>query len=149
MWLSWKRDREAYPGWPEFYFLLSPEGAVWGCGHYMAATLTMQTMRRMMLEDTEAFQAARKAAEGFVLDGERYKKSKYPQQPPALRDWLDRKSICVERTDTVQAFYADGLDARIAADYRALAPVYRFLTAAEYRARDEGAEGSEDAFRKR
>ena len=149
MWLSWHRDREAYPGWPEFYFLLSPESTCWGTGHYMPSTLTMQTLRRMILEGDPAFAAARKAAERFELSGDKYKRTRYPQEPPELRDWLDRKALCAERTDITEAQYADGLDERIAADLRALAPMYRFLVAAEERARNEGAEGSESAFRRR
>ena len=148
MWLSWHRERDAYPGWPEFYFLLSPEGTGWGCGFYMPSTVTMQTLRGMVLAGDPAFLAAQEAAKGYTLSGDRYKRSKYPGERPELRDWLDRKSIGVEVSDTAAAQYADGLDRRIAADLRAMAPVYAFLSKVMERTREE-AEGSENAFRRR
>lgn len=149
MWLSWHRERDAYPGWPELYFLLSPDSTCWGCGFYMPPTGTMQILRRMVLAGDPRFLTAQKAAQGYTIDGERYRKSKYPHAPAELREWLDRKSLSVERADTVKAQYADGLDRRIAADLEALAPVYAFLSAVKEAAREEDAEGSESAFRRR
>lgn len=136
MWLSFKRDKHQFPNYPEFFFVISPNGFLYGCGYYAAETGTMKTMRELILQGSPAFVAAQRALEGqdrFVLDGDLYQKSKYPQQPEQFRTWLDRKNISLLCSSKDFALlFSEELPQRIAEDFRSLRPVYDFfLSAAE------------------
>ncbi|MDR1629356.1 MAG: DUF2461 domain-containing protein [Oscillospiraceae bacterium] len=135
MWLSFKRDKHAYPNHPEFFFVISPGGFLYGCGYYAAETDTMRAMREMILRGDPAFAAAKKAFERqdhFVLDGDCFKRSKYPEQPENLRSWLDRKNIClICSSNDFSLLFSEDLPRIIAEDYEKLEDVYQFFVRAE------------------
>lgn len=120
---------------PEFFFVISPEGFLYGCGYYSASTASMESLRKLILAGDRAFQAALSAYENqdtFQLDGDLYKRSRYPGQPEHLRDWLDRKTICfLCSSDDFDLLYSEELARVLAEGYQTLAPVYRLLIKAE------------------
>ncbi len=69
----------------------------------------------------------------FVLEGDMYKRSRYPEQPEELRDWLDRKSVCFSCYPGIEELFAENLAERIAEDLQKMKPVYDFLIYAESR----------------
>ena len=135
MWCSF--DRQKGMGLPEFYFVISPEGFQYGCGYYAAGTASMESLRALILAEDRDFLAALAAYEAqdeFLLGGEMYKKSRHPRQPERLRNWLDRKNIGFDRGSAdFDLLYSDRLARTVAAGYRTLAPMYRFLMKAEAR----------------
>ena len=135
MWLSFKRDKREYPGYPEFYIVITPGEFFYGCGYYMMTPAARQSLRKLILAGDPLFDEAAKAYEtldGFALEGDKYKKSKFPGQNERLREWLDRPSICVscKQRSAAQLFDA-GLTDRLRADIARLAPIYRLLLRAE------------------
>ena len=136
MWVAFRRPRQAGP-WesPVYWFELSPRGLAWGCGTYKAPTDFLAIMRRRMLEGDPLFVEARRMFEQqqrFTLDGERFKRSKHPEQPESMRFWLDRKSagLSTESREFTLA-YTDRLAGLLASDYRLLFPMYRFWCSVE------------------
>ena len=131
MWLSFKRDRKAFPCYPEFYFDMSPEGWGMGCGYYVMSNDALTEARRRMLAGDEGFAAMQRVLRdnpGYVLGGERYRRSKFPDQPEEMREWLDRKSYHVfMHSDDFSTLYSPDLGEKLAAEVPKFAPVYRFF----------------------
>ncbi len=133
-WLSFRHDKKAFPNRPEFYFVLSPCESFFGCGYYMAKADSMAQVRKLILKNDETFTAAQavlKKQEDFYLDGEMYKKSRYSQYPPALQNWLDRKTVCCSCSPSLDALFDENLAERVRTAYLAMKPVYAFLMHAE------------------
>jgi uncharacterized protein (TIGR02453 family) len=133
MWTMFVREKNI--GLPEFFFVVSPQDFMYGCGYYAASTQSMENMRNLIKTGDKHFKAALKAYENqdiFQLDGDLYKKSRHPDMPDNLKDWLDRKTICFLHTGTdFDLLYSDELANKIAHDYKTLAPIYNFLIKAE------------------
>lgn len=133
MWCMFVREKNR--GLPEFFFVISPENFLYGCGYYSAGTASMESVRRLILADDKDFKTALSAYENqdiFQLEGDMYKKSRYPDMPEHLRNWLDRKTICfLRKSDNSDLLYSDKLFTTVAEGYKILAPVYHFLIKAE------------------
>ena len=88
MWLAYTRDRKRYPCHPGFFFEVSPDGFRYGCGCYYMPPAVMERLRRLVLDGNSVFTAARREVEGqshFQLEGDFYKRTRYPGQPAALQ----------------------------------------------------------------
>ena len=135
MWLSFKRDKRLYPGYPEFYFVMTPGEFFYGCGYYMMSSAARESLRKLILAGDPLFAAAAEAYEAlddFTLEGDKYKKSKFPDQSERLREWLDRPSICVSCRDRdVKLLFEIGLAEKLKADIAKLSPIYQLLIRAE------------------
>jgi len=134
MWLSFRRDKQAYPCWPEIYVIVSPDVFFYGCGHYAARADVMDTIRHMILEKDPRFLRAKEALEdqqNFKLEGDRYKKSRFPDQPADLTNWLDRKSLCFSCRPPLTALFDEKLAEHMAENLKMIKPVYDFLIHAE------------------
>lgn len=135
MWCMFVRKKNM--GLPEFFFVLYPEGFLYGCGYYSAGTASMESVRRLILAGNNDFKAALSAYESqdtFRLAGDMYKKSRHPDVPENLKNWLDRKTICfIRESDDFDLLYSDRLTGMVAEGYKSLAPIYHFLMKAEER----------------
>jgi uncharacterized protein (TIGR02453 family) len=137
VWLTFLRDKSETATSPCFWFEIGQKGCGYGVGFYGAEPRVMAAMREMILEGHPAFLAALKGYEAqnrFVIGGETYKRSKYPDQPENLRTWLDRKNIYFEcaHNDFKLAFSKE-LPEALKESYRSLKPIYDFFLAAEHR----------------
>lgn len=138
MWISFRRDKKVYPCWPEFYVVFSPSDFFYGCGYYSARAEAMDEIRNLILHNDLRFIEAKDALEKqkhFTLEGDKYKRSKYPDQPEELRNWLDRKSVCFSCYPGIDALFDENLAERIAEDMQKMKPIYDFLIYAENRVR--------------
>lgn len=128
MWCVFMRDKKLYHGPPAFYFEISPELFRYGCGYYQASGEEMEAMRQLILENHTAFAAARKFFDRqdlYVMEGDSYKRPRYPDAPAELQTWLNRKSISFNHNSTDTALlYSEGLAETVAAHLRLLKPVY-------------------------
>jgi uncharacterized protein (TIGR02453 family) len=136
-WIVFLRDKSQMSTSPCYWFELSQSGSSYGVGYYSAQTGAMASMREMITEGHPAFKAALKAYESqneFTIGGEMYKRTKFPEQPENLRQWLDRKNIyfqCVQN-DFALAFSKE-LPEVIKNGFIKLKPIYDFFLAAESR----------------
>lgn len=135
MWLIFSREKRAYDGPPAFYFQISPDGFVHGCGYYQASSADMDAMRELILERHPAFLQAKAMMdqqERFSLAGELYKRSHWPDLPEDVQNWLNRKTIAIRCPSTdFDLLYSDELADWLSEGFQQLKPVYAFfLTAA-------------------
>ena len=130
-WCVFKRDKHLCPHYPAFYFEMGPSGFSYGCGYYDAGPQLMENFRTLVLVNDPTFDQMRRFMEGqdhFVMDGARYKRSKFPDADPQLRQWLDLKNICFDHTSTdAELLFSPQLGQQIAQGFLALQPAYRFM----------------------
>lgn len=139
MWVVFTRDKKAWECPPGFVFEFSPDGFRYGCGYYSVPPKYMEAVRALILAGDPSYLAAKKAMDAqstFHLEGEMYKRSRYPDRPEDERDWLDRKCLCwlCNSTD-FPLLYSEDLYRPLAEGFRLLKPVYDFLWKAEERMR--------------
>ena len=137
MWIIFKRDRMHSTEFPGIYFEINCSGFGYGCGFYHASTSYMYTLRSLILENGLLFRNAREAYEKqniFQMDGECFKRPRYPDQPEPVRQWLERKNIgfYAESEDMEQLFSPD-LPEKIGRELKLLAPIYHLMLEAALR----------------
>lgn len=131
MWCSYSRVKDLYKSLPAFYFDISANGFEYGCGFYAASTECMNALREMILSDsplfTEAEEVFRKQRT-FELYGDKFKRERYPEESEEKRDWLNRKTVGLSaHTTDWELIFSDKLSAKVARDFKKIAPVYRFI----------------------
>lgn len=131
MWIVFKRGKMHGTELPGFYFELGGDGFNYGCGFYNASTAYMETLRSLVLGHDPAFHKAERAfaaQEVFHLEGACYRRPHFPDQPPALRQWLERRGVCfVADSEDLELLFSNRLADKLAADFRLLGPMYDFL----------------------
>lgn len=139
MWLSFKKDKKEFRHFPEFFVILNPQMLIYGCGYYYMQPETVDAMRELIEENHPLFRKALKAYEGqniFTLEGEMYKRSKYPGYDENIRNWLDRKCVCFSHYSTdFSLVFSDKLGETVCNDLVKMKDIYDFLILAENRAR--------------
>lgn len=137
MWVSFFRRRKLFHGTPGFFFELSPRGLCWGCGYYQAAPETLEVIRSMMLSGDKSFKAALRMLKKhpeFQVEGDRYKRSRYPDAPEELQSWLNMKNYCLlVYSDEMDLLWSEELPAKLGESFKAMKPFYDFLMTAEAR----------------
>lgn len=135
VWCVFMWEKKLYEGPPAFFFEFSPSKVRWGCGFYRASTAAMDTMRGLIVRGDAAFDDAVKALgdDGyFELEGERYKRSKFPHAQGVQRQWLDLKSVsAVRNSGDFKLLCSDALPKVLLADFTRLKPVYDFFCKAQ------------------
>ena len=122
---------------PCFWFVINQKGSSYGIGYYGAEPASMANMREMILDRHPAFIMAQKYYESqnkFVLGGEMYKRSRFPDQPENIRTWLDRKNIyfeCVQ--NNFELAFSKELPEVLKKGFKELKPIYDFLCVVESR----------------
>ena len=134
-WLVFLRDKSQMSTSPCFWFEISQKGSSYGVGYYGAETGAMAHMREMIVDRHPAFLRALECYEAqseFVIGGEMYKRSKFPDMPENLKLWLDRKNIYFEcvQNDFKLAFSED-LPEVLKKGFKQLKPIYDFLLLVE------------------
>ncbi len=139
-WISFRRYKKEYPGWPEFFFVITSGSFIYGCGYYCTSPETMAAVRKLIMEQHPKFIAAKKAYDSLhdvELAGDKYKRTRFPQYSEELQKWLNQKTLCFMYKPTdINELYAPDLAEKVKKTYEKLAPVYDFLTYAEEYARN-------------
>lgn len=138
MWLTFKRDKHEFPCYPEFFFVISPSGLLYGCGYYDQGGGAAECLRQLIIAEDPAFvkaDRAYRAQSALPLAGDVYKKSRYPQYSDRQRDWLERKNICLMRSAELPLLYSPELGKTLSRDFKAVRAVYELLVKSEQEAR--------------
>ena len=134
MWLAFSRDRKEPNCPPAFVFEFWPDGWRFGCGYYYMPPALMQQVRDMALANDKRFLAAQavlKQHPEYVLEGDTYKRQHYPDYPPDLQLWLNRKDCClVCNSRDFDLLFSPLLSQTLAKGFAQMQPVYEFLLAA-------------------
>ena len=135
IWFSLMRPKEQFVSKPEFFFWISPDDLGWGCGYYHIPTPVLENVRTLILNrDKTAVKAIEtfEAQNSMVLDGEPYKRDRYPNEPEHFKNWLNRKNLAVyHQSDDAEVFFSDKLNETVAKDFEMIAPVYDMFIKAE------------------
>ena len=135
VWYTFSRSRDMYKSLPGFYFSISPKGFDYGCGYYYASAESMEEIRSLILKNDKSFSNALKAYKSqqvFSLCGEMYKREHFPGESPEKQEWLNRRNIFLAcESKDFELLFSDGLAEKIAADFKAIAPVYNMFMKAE------------------
>lgn len=97
MWLFFRRPRAERESVPFYYMEVSPDYWSYGCfGGYGQGEMAIA--REMILAEDRLFLDAFRAAgrvQAFTLEGDLYKRPRFPDAPEAYQPWLNRKiSAC-------------------------------------------------------
>ena len=137
LWVSFRRDKKCFQAWPEFYFIISPGTFFYGCGYYCTKTPVMAEIRKMVASDHPMYIRARDvlmANEEIVIDGEMYKRSRYPHYSEDKRIWLDRKTIRFTVFPSGKQLFSPDLAEQVRQTFLAMRPIYDLLVYAEEQA---------------
>lgn len=120
---------------PTYYIVIGRGKLEYGCGYYAAPTAAMQAMRDMIINDEPIAKkalSAYKKQKIFTLYGDKFKRSRYPEQSDEKRDWLERRNIFLSySTDDGGIIFDKQLHRRIADDFKTILPVYKLLLDAQ------------------
>lgn len=134
-WLVFLRDKSLMATAPCFWFEINQSGSSYGVGYYGAEPGAMANMREMILNKHPAFLSALSCYESqneFVIGGEMYKRSKYPNQPENIKTWLDRKNIYFESVqNNFELAFSKDLPDVLKNGFKKLKPIYDFLCVVE------------------
>lgn len=116
---------------PVWFFEFTPDFHHFGCGYYSTPPRIMERVRELVLADDKRYREAQKALDalrGFSLEGELYKRPRYPDESAKWRDWLERRSITtLSFSSDTKRLFSKRLASRLADAFLRLAPVYDFL----------------------
>lgn len=135
IWYTFSRTKEQFHALPGFYFSIGVNGISYGCGYYCASAKSMQLLRSLILAGDVSFKAAFEAVNSqktFTMYGDKYKRSKFPDQTDELKEWLDRKGIGLSfDSNDPKVMFSDKLAQKVARDLKKIAPFYEFCMKAE------------------
>ena len=144
MWCVFRRDKKSRECPPGFVLELSPRGFRYGCGYYCTPPKTMEAIRALILKGDRAFREAKEAYDSqsvFGLEGESYKRSRYPDEPEDLRLWLDKKHMVFMRnSQDFCLLFSEGLADILIRDFQLLRPMYALFWRGEAEAGKREAE---------
>jgi len=131
VWIVFLRDKSQMSTSPCFWFEIGQQGTSYGVGFYSATPQSMTNMREMIINRHPAFIKALNLYESqneFIIGGEMYKRSKFPEQPDNIKRWLDRKNIYIEKAEAgFKLAFSKELPAVLINGYQKLKPVYDFF----------------------
>ncbi|MFT9077546.1 DUF2461 domain-containing protein [Ethanoligenens sp.] len=137
MWITFMRNKRCWEGQPGYYFSFGPDGLAYGYGYYQATPAAMDAMRQMILRQEPLFvqaSACFRRQKEFAMNGDFYKRSRFPDQPPELKEWLDRRSISFDCMSTdFDILYSAKLVPLLSNGFRELAPLHTFFCSVEER----------------
>ena len=133
IWCVFTRDRKLFPDSPGLVVEISPGGFRYGGGYYQTPPPIMAALRARVLRNDRLFLLADETLNGqstFGLEGELYKRGRYPDQPAARRNWLERKGVAVlHNSRDFSLLFSPDLGERLSADFLLMQPVYELLLA--------------------
>lgn len=141
IWIAVSRPRERLGNALSFYFCIEQTGFSYGCGYYQAPAPVMESLRELILADDKTYKAAVKAlksAPQFTLDGESYKRNRFPDESEEKQNWLNRKGIAVNAlSHDYDLLFSDKLIPFLKDEFEKLAPIYYLLLKAEENSRKD------------
>jgi uncharacterized protein (TIGR02453 family) len=136
-WIVFRHAKKRLGSALSYYFGVDQDSWSYGVGYYDIPRDVLAECQDMILKEDLYFRNAFQAIENseFLLEGEQYKRVKYPDAPQQYQDWLNRKqlSVCFISDDFDLLFEGKFYDKMII-DIQKMQPFYAFLQKAEERA---------------
>ena len=132
VWMTFRPPQVATEECFCMYFEITTEGYGYGMGTYAPNSALMEGMRAHILSDPARFLALAQAPalSRFTLEGELYKKDRFPEADAALKPYLNRKGLswCYYSTQLSRTMDGDALYAEIKTAMEDMAALYQYLT---------------------
>lgn len=131
LWMFFRRPKLRFDEVPGYFLEVHPEYWSYGC-FGASGKGEMAEIREMILKEDTNFLYARRAVEackGMTLEGECFKRPKYPDAKPEYQTWLNRKFYVVSVTerDDFSALLDGSFVDPMVKRFQALKPFYDFL----------------------
>ena len=142
MWLFFRRQKAQYDTVPFYYMEVTPDYWGYGCfGGYGQGEMAIA--REMILAGDKLFLDAYRAAEHskvFTLEGDSYKRPRFPDAPAQYQPWLNRKNIGLQFAEyhDFSPLWDGSFVEPMLGHMKEIAPFYAFLCALRERARSGG-----------
>jgi uncharacterized protein (TIGR02453 family) len=116
---------------PGFFMDASYDGYRYGLQVYHRTTQGMTKLRDAVMSNENRFSGIVDMIEKqgvFLLEGDSFKKDHFPAATPLLKNWLNRKSWWIGRTNMPDGdFFSAGLVKRLGEGFRSLGAMYCFI----------------------
>ncbi len=113
-WLSFKHPETRIGDTFSMYAEIEPKGYGYGMGMYSPDSAFMKGLRERILANPARFLALAEEAKkrGFTVEGEAYKRDRFPEADEALKPYLNMKNIsfCFFSTEVKRTFRPELLD---------------------------------------
>ena len=143
-WIVFRHAKRRLGSALSYYFGVDQDEWSYGVGYYDIPRDVLAECQSMILHEDILFQKAFAAVQGedFLLEGEFYKRPKYPDAPEQYQDWLNRKQLGVSfRSVDFELLFAGGFYDKMMTDIQKMKPFYDFLQVAEERAQAKRSTG--------
>ncbi|MDO5548481.1 MAG: DUF2461 domain-containing protein [Eubacteriales bacterium] len=143
-WIVFRHARKRLGSALSYYFGVDQDAWSYGVGYYDIPRDVLAECQDMILKEDRYFRDAFAAVQGsdFLLEGERYKRLKYPDAPEKYQDWLSRKQLSISFTsEDFDLLFAGEFYDKMITDIQKMQPFYEFLQKAEERARAKQSTG--------
>lgn len=129
-WLAFRRPGKRLSESFLIYVEIGPRGYGYGLGMHESNQLLMTEVRKRILADPSGFLSLAQAPSlsNYSLEGELYKRDRFPNAPEELKPYLNRKSLswcytCDKLTPTLKPGLLDEAKEAL----KTLAPLYRYV----------------------
>lgn len=138
LWLFFRRARKPFEHVPSYYVEIHPEYWAYGCWGGMGKG-EMEEIRAMILREDKIFLDAYKAVNAckeMTLEGELYKRPKFPEAKAEYQTWLNRKQLGVNynNNEKFESILDGSFVPNMLKNMNQIAPFYRLLWTAKERA---------------
>lgn len=131
IWITFRRASRDWKEDPVFFFEIFPDWYRYGMGFYSASKDTMDNFRKRVEERPGEFSdviSFYNEEDGFIIDGEKYKRPLSINVPPNLTEWCQRKNIYIIRNRVIdETFYSSRLVEDLISDFKKIEPFYNYL----------------------
>jgi len=130
-WIGFRYPNTAVSESFSFYFEVTPGSYGYGMGMYDANPALMAPVRSRILADPAGFLSLmeRESMKDLILEGDSYKRDRFPDADPKIRAYLNCKSLCWSYSSgNLSRTMSKDLVPELKQGFSVLAPVYAFLT---------------------
>lgn len=131
MWISFKRVYKDWKNEPVYFFEIFPDYYRYGMGFYNIPRDTLYKLRGLIDEDNKEFRKIHsiyKKQSIFTIEGDKYKRIINPDLPDELKDWYQRKEIClICNREIDNKLFSKELADDLVYGFKVLEPIYSFF----------------------
>lgn len=130
-WIAFRHAGEPREEAVVFWFEVRIEAVSWGLGFWGENRKAMEVLRRRLIAQPDEIIALLRQInqDNFALEGSLYSRMQAPENLPAeLHDFYRLKEVYATKKDIKpESVFEPGFENKLAADFTALAPIYRLL----------------------
>lgn len=131
-WLGFKHPQASVSDTFSMYFEIQPEGYGYGMGFYAPTAAAIRPIHERILADPARFLELARSPEleRFVIEGNSYKKDRFPEADESIKPYLNRRSLswCFFSEDINRLMDGDEFLIELENAMKGLAPLYQYMS---------------------